>query len=140
MDGRGIFSIYGVFKRGDKPAKMTYSLVNILCYVGGEIFDGFVFEKLNECELVPLRESNFRMALRKVFLQPLPIEEDAKLLVLPCYEKAKMRGVDIFPNHEVQRSFEFYESVSRFCTFSSEEEFVLAKGGSNVKRPFTHLD
>lgn len=59
MDGRGIFLIYGVFKRGDKFVKMIYSFVNILCYVGGEIFDGFVFEKFNECELVLLCESNF---------------------------------------------------------------------------------
>ena len=140
VDGRGIFSVYGVFKRGEKPAKVTYNLVNILCYVGGEIRDGFLVEKLRESELVSVLESNFRMAQGKAILQPVPVEEAAKLLVLPCYEKAKARGVKLFANREVQRSFEFYERVSRFCTYSNEEEFVLAKGGSEIQKPFSHLD
>ena len=137
VDGRGIFSVHGIFKRRQKP---SYDLVNILCYVGGEIRDGFFVEKLRENELVPIIESNFRMAAGKALLQPVPIEEAAKLLVIPCYEKAKARGVEVFANREVQRSFEFYERVSRFCTYSSEDEFVLAKGGSDVKKTFSHLD
>lgn len=141
VDGRGIFSIYGIFKRGEKPAKVTlYNLVNILCYVGGEIRDGFVVEKLKENELVAVLESTFRMAVGKAILQPAPVEEVAKLVALPCYEKAKARGVELFADREVQRSFEFYERASRFCTYSNEEEFVLAKGGSEVKKAFSHLD
>ena len=140
VDGRGIFSIYGIFKRGDEPAKMTYNLVNILCYVGGEIRDGFFFEKLKESELVSILESNFRMAKGKAFFQLCPIEEAAKLLVIPCYEKAKKRGIEIFKNHDVQRSFEFYERISCFCSCSNEEEFLLAKCGCDVKKAFTHLD
>lgn len=140
VDGRGIFSVYGIFKRAEKTPKVTYNLVNILCYVGGEIRDGYLVEKLKESELVPILEANFRMAVGKAILQQAPIEEAAKLLVLPCYEKAKARGVELFANREVQRSFEFYERVSRFCTYRCGEEFVLAKGGSEVKKPFSHLD
>lgn len=140
VDGRGIFSIYGIFKGGEKPTKATYNFVNLLCYVGGEIRDGFVFEKLKENELLRILESNFRMALGKAILQQAPIEEAARLLVLPCYEKAKARSIELFANPEVQRSFELYERVSRFCTYSNEEEFVLAKGGSEVKKPFSHFD
>ena len=139
VDGRGIFSVNGIFKR-EKASKLTYDLVNILCYVGGEIRDGFFVEKLRESELAPILEPNFSMAVGKAYLQPAPIEEAAKLLVLPCYEKAKARGVDVFANKEVKRSFEFYERVSRFCTYSNEEEFIMAKGGSQVKKPFAHLD
>lgn len=139
VDGRGIFSVYGIFKRGQKP---SYDLVNILCYVAGEIRDGFLVERLTENELVPILESTFRLAVGKAVFQPVAIEEAAKLLVIPCYEKAKARGIELFSNceDEVQRSFEFYERVSRFCPYSSEEEFVMAKGGSEVKKTFSHLD
>lgn len=140
VDGRGIFSVSGIFKRGEKALTSTYDLVNILCYVGGEIRDGFFVEKLREHELVPILERNFSMAVGKAILQPAPIEEAAKLLVLPCYEKAKARGVDLFVNKEMKRSFEFYERVSHLCTYSDEEEFIMAKGGSQVKKPFVHLD
>ncbi|KAJ7385032.1 hypothetical protein OS493_018725 [Desmophyllum pertusum] len=145
VDGRGIFSVNGIFKRGEKASKLTnfYDLVNILCYVGGEIRDGFFVEKLTESELVPILERNFSMAVGKAILQSAPIEEAAKLLVLPCYEKAKARGVedvDLFANKEVKRSFEFYERVSRFCPYSDKEEFIMAKGGSDIKKPFAHLD
>ena len=127
-DGRGIFSVNGIFRRGQKAKKPTFDLVNILCYVGGEIRDGFTLEKLREGDLVPILESNFSMAAGKAILQPVPIEEAAKLLVVPCYEKAKaLLGGKTFINREVKRSFEFYERVSRFCEYSSEEEFIMAK-------------
>ena len=140
-DGRGVFSVNGIFKRGRKATKPTFDLVNILCYVGGEIRDGFSLEKLRESDLVPILESNFSLAAGKAILQPVPIEEAAKLLVIPCYEKAKAsQGGETFINREVKRSFEFYERVSRFCNYSSEEEFIMAKGGSEVKKSFTYLD
>ncbi|XP_022799776.1 uncharacterized protein LOC111337696 [Stylophora pistillata] len=140
-DGRGIFSVNGIFRRGQKAKKPTFDLVNILCYVGGEIRDGFTLEKLREGDLVPILESNFSMAAGKAILQPVPIEEAAKLLVVPCYEKAKaLLGGKTFINREVKRSFEFYERVSRFCEYSSEEEFIMAKGGSEVTMSFTYLD
>lgn len=138
VDGRGIFSVHGIFKRGEKASK--YDLVNILCYVGGEIRDGFFMEKLKESELVVLLDRNFSMAYGKAMLQQVPIEDAAKLLVVPCYEKAKARGGELFVNKEVKCSFEFYERVARFCTYSDEEEFIMSKGGSQVKKPFTHLD
>lgn len=141
VDGRGIFSVCGIFKRGEKASTLIYDLVNILCYVGGEIRDGFFVEKLREHELVPMLERNFSMAAGKAIFQPAPIEEAAKLLVLPCYEKAKAGGVvDLFVNREVKRSFEFFERVSQFCAYSDEEDFILAKGGSQIKKPFVYFD
>ena len=141
VDGRGVFSVCGIFKRGEKASTLIYDLVNILCNVGGEIRDGFFLEKLLENELVQILERNFIVAAGRAIFQPAPIEEAAKLLVLPCYEKAKARGVDdLFVNREIKRSFEFFERVSRLCTYSDEEEFIMAKGGSQVKKPFMHFD
>lgn len=141
VDGRGIFSVCGIFKRGEKASTLTYDLVNILCYVGGEIRDGYFAEKLREHELVAILERNFSMAAGKAMFQPAPIEEAAKLLVVPCYEKAKARGVvDLFVNREVKRSFEFFERVSQLCNYNDVEEFIMAKGGSQVKKPFMHFD
>ena len=131
VDGRGIFSVCGIFKRGEKASTLTYDLVNILCYVGGEIRDGYFAEKLREHELVAILERNFSMAAGKAMFQAAPIEEAAKLLVVPCYEKAKARGVvDLFVNREVKRSFEFFERVSQLCNYNDVEEFIMAKGGS----------
>lgn len=141
VDGKGNFSVCGIFNRGEKSSTLTYDLVNILCYVGGEIRDGFFVEKLREHELVPILQRNFSMAAGKAIFQPAPIEEAAKLLVVSCYEKAKARGiVDLFVNREVKRSFEFFERVSQLCSYTDEEEFIMAKGGSQVKKPFTHFD
>ena len=141
VDGGGIFSVCGIFKRGEKASTLTYDLVNILCYVGGEIRDGFFVEKLREHELAPILERNFSMAAGKAIFQPAPIEEAAKLLVVPCYEKAKARGiVDLFVNSEVKRSFEFFERVSQLCHYNDEEEFIMAKGGGQVKKSFLHFD
>ena len=110
-DGRGVFSVNGIFKRGRKATKPTFDLVNILCYVGGEIRDGFSLEKLRESDLVPILESNFSLAAGKAILQPVPIEEAAKLLVIPCYEKAKAsQGGETFINREVKRSLETRET------------------------------
>lgn len=46
VDGRGIFFVCGILKRGEKVLMLIYDLVNILCYVGGEICDGYFVEKL----------------------------------------------------------------------------------------------
>jgi len=141
VDGRGIFSVWGIFKRGEKASTLTYDLVNILCYVGGEIRDGFFVEKLREHELVPILDRNFSMAAGKAIFQPALIEEAAKFLVVSCYERAKAKGiVDLFVNREVKRSFEFFERVSQLCNYNDEEEFIMAKGGSQVKKPFMHFD
>ena len=136
------FSLFVEYLRGERKAStLTYDLVNILCYVGGEIRDGFFAEKLREHELVSILERNFSMAAGKAMFQSAPIEEAAKLLVVPCYEKAKARGVvDLFLNREVKRSFEFFERVSQSCSYDDVEDFITAKGGSQVKKPFMHFD
>ena len=144
VDSRGIFSVNGIFKRQWKPSLKPrhafYDFVNILCYVGGEIRDGFLVERLKESELTPILEAHFLMAKGKAILQPTAVEDAAKLLILPCHEKAKSIGIHGFPNGEVRRSFEFYERVSRFSSYGDEGDFIKAKRKNEIKKTFSHLD
>ena len=139
VDGRGMFSVFGVFKRQERASsKPVYDYASILCYVGGEIRDAFLRERLKDNEVLPLLETHSKMARGKAVIVPVPIEEAAKFLVMPCYKKAKEKGLHP-ADEQVKKSIEFYERVAGHCEYS-EEEFLETKLGKFRHETLSSVD
>lgn len=134
-DGRGNFITFGLFKNhgsGKNGNKRTYTLVGLLCYVGGEFRDGFVQEEILENEVLSIVQKYFQIVHTRIPLVKVPAEEAASFVILYCNERSSKKKLEI-TDSEIQKGIDLFKRAAKYSCYKDNSDYLVQNLGKFLK-------